>query len=779
MIAYVFPGQGSQAKGMGQGLFDEFSELTAQADKILGYSIKRLCIEDPGDQLGQTEFTQPALYVVNALSYLKKKKELGKKPDYVAGHSLGEYNALFVSGVFDFETGLKLVKKRGELMSLATGGGMAAVLGLGEEMVHEVIAYNNLQGLDVANFNTPTQIIISGAKDLIQRAKPVFESAGARSYVTLKVSGAFHSRYMQHAKESFEEYIEQYEFSKIQIPIISNVKARPYSQKEIKKILAEQITSSVKWTESIRYLMGKGVEEIIQVGPGNVLTGLVRTIQREAIPLTVADNEMEEDEPEWQMAPDILIKDAHEALDKTLNLTSRTEAGEMHTITRITAHSLGSSEFKKDYGIKYAYVTGSMYRGISSKEMVVKVGKAGLMGFYGSGGVEMDVLEETIQYIQRELSKGEAYGINLIHTPNKPEIEEKIVDLFIKYNVRNVEASAFMSMTPALVRYRLKGLSRDGEGRVVSKNRVIAKVSRPEVAEAFLSPAPEFIMNKLLVENKITSDEIQMAMKIPMADDLCVEADSGGHTDHGVAYALMPAMFKLRDEMMRKYKYGKQIRVGAAGGIGTPAAAAAAFMLGADFIVTGSINQSTIEAGTSDAVKDLLQQINVQDTEYASAGDMFEIGAKVQVLKKGVFFPARANKLYDLFRQYNSIDEIDSKVRRNLEEKYFKKSLENVYEEIKARHSPEEIDKAEKTPKHKMALIFKWYFNYSSRLALSGDQNNRVDYQIHCGPALGAFNQWVKGTPLENWRNRHVDEIGIKLMLETAQYLNERFKAMA
>ncbi|HEX3030053.1 MAG TPA: ACP S-malonyltransferase [Clostridia bacterium] len=599
MIAYVFPGQGSQTKGMGQGLFDEFGELTAQADKILGYSIKRLCIEDPGDQLGQTEFTQPALYVVNALSYLKKKKELGIKPDYVAGHSLGEYNALFASGVFDFETGLKLVKKRGELMSLATEGGMAAVLGLEEEMVHEIIEYNNLHGLDVANINTPTQIVISGTKDLIQRAKPVFEAAGARSYVILKVSGAFHSRYMQHAKESFEEYIAQYEFSKIQIPIISNVKARPYSQKEIKKILSEQITSSVKWTESIRYLMGKGVEEIIQVGPGNVLTGLVRTIQREAVPLTVADNEMEEDEPERQMAPDILIKETHEALDKTSNLTSRTEAGEMHTITRITAHSLGSSEFKKDYNIKYAYITGSMYRGIASKELVVKVGKAGLMGFYGSGGVEMDVLEENIQYIQRELSEGEAYGINLIHNPNKPELEEKIVDLFIKYNIRNVEASAFMSMTPALVRYRLKGLSRDGEGRVVAKNRVIAKVSRPEVAEAFLSPAPEFIMNKLLAENKITSDEIQMAMKIPMADDLCVEADSGGHTDHGVAYALMPAMFKLRDEMMCKYQYDKQIRVGAAGGIGTPAAAAAAFMLGADFIVTGSINQSTIEAGTS------------------------------------------------------------------------------------------------------------------------------------------------------------------------------------
>lgn len=192
--------------------------------------------------------------------------------------------------------------------------------------------------------------------------------------------------------------------------------------------------------------------------------------------------------------------------------------------------------------------------------------------------------------------------------------------------------------------------------------------------------------------------------------------------------------------------------------------------------MTGSINQCTVEAGTSDEVKDLLQQMNVQDTEYAPAGDMFEMGARVQVLKKGLFFPARSNKLYDLYRQYNSIDEIDDKTKAQIQEKYFKRSFESVYETVRTRY-PQVVEKAERNPKYKMALIFRWYFSYSTRLALQGDQENKVDYQIHCGPALGAFNQWVKGTKLEDWRNRHVDEIAEKLMTETAALLNRRFNS--
>lgn len=297
----------------------------------------------------------------------------------------------------------------------------------------------------------------------------------------------------------------------------------------------------------------------------------------------------------------------------------------------------------------------------------------------------------------------------------------------------------------------------------------------------FLTPPPERVLNKLLEAGKITAEEAQLAKKVPMADDVCVEADSGGHTDMGVAYTLMPALLKLRDDMMAQYKYARRIRIGAAGGIGTPEAAAAAIILGADFIVTGSINQCTVEGGISDVVKDMLQQMNVQDTEYAPAGDMFELGAKVQVMRKGVFFPARANKLYTLYVQYNSLDGIDAKTRSQLEDKYFKRSFADIWSDCESffsKNDPAQLARAEKSPKHKMALVFRWYFRMTTRIALKGDVSRKVDFQVQCGPALGAFNQWIKGTPLEDWHNRHVDEIAEKLMQATAALLNSRIKTL-
>jgi malonyl CoA-acyl carrier protein transacylase len=295
MIAYIFPGQGSQNKGMGGNIFDEFKELTAQADEILGYSIRKLCLEDPEGNLGKTQYTQPALYIVNALSYLQKVRETGRVPDYVAGHSLGEYVALFAAGAFDFTTGLKLVQKRGELMSYATGGGMAAVIGLSGEQIADILQQNNLQSIDMANYNSPTQIVISGLKRDIERAQPIFEGIkDVQMFVPLKTSGAFHSRYMEEARKEFAGFIDSFDFGELAIPVVSNVHARPYKQADIKRNLIEQITHLVKWTESIRYLMGLGEMKFEEIGSGKVLTGLVRRIQREAGPLVVENIERED-----------------------------------------------------------------------------------------------------------------------------------------------------------------------------------------------------------------------------------------------------------------------------------------------------------------------------------------------------------------------------------------------------------------------------------------------------------------------------------------------------
>lgn len=287
MNAYVFPGQGSQKKGMGEGLFDEVREYAAverEVDALLGYSMRKLCLEDPDNRLKETQYTQPSLYVVNALHYYKAIAD-GARPDFVAGHSLGEYDALLAAGVFDFLTGLRLVKKRGELMAQAKNGGMAAVIGLPADAVAKVIADNGLTTLDVANFNTPTQTVVSGPVDDIKRGGPFFESAGAQLYVALQVSAAFHSRYMVEASKAFADFLAPMTFAAPRIPVIANVDAQPYPTDNVtaavKSHLVNQITSSVQWTRTVQYLLGRGVQEFREMGPGNVLTRMVQQIRQQ------------------------------------------------------------------------------------------------------------------------------------------------------------------------------------------------------------------------------------------------------------------------------------------------------------------------------------------------------------------------------------------------------------------------------------------------------------------------------------------------------------------
>ncbi|MFT5130477.1 MAG: malonyl CoA-acyl carrier protein transacylase [Rhodothermales bacterium] len=275
---FLFPGQGAQTVGMGADLFDRFADRTAEADAVLGYSIKALCLEDANEKLGQTQFTQPALYTVNALAYEAAIAD-GDAPDVVAGHSLGEYNALHAAGVFDFATGLRLVQRRGAIMSQASGGGMAAVLKLSEADVRAVIADSGLDSIDIANLNSPGQTVISGPAADIAAAQGAFEEAGAR-YIPLAVSGAFHSRYMQSAQDEFDAFLAEFALAAPQIPVIANVTAAPYEADAVQSTLSSQIANSVRWTESMGWCLSQGEPEFTELGPGRVLSGLLRQIQR-------------------------------------------------------------------------------------------------------------------------------------------------------------------------------------------------------------------------------------------------------------------------------------------------------------------------------------------------------------------------------------------------------------------------------------------------------------------------------------------------------------------
>ena len=326
-------------------------------------------------------------------------------------------------------------------------------------------------------------------------------------------------------------------------------------------------------------------------------------------------------------------------------------------IPPINLQQLGDSNFLAAHGVKYAYVTGAMAGGIASEEMVIALGKAKILSSFGAGGLPPERLETAIKSIQAALPHG-PYAFNLIHSPNDMAIERRAVNLYLKYQVRTVEASAFLDLTPNIVYYRVAGLSLNDANQIEIKNKVIAKVSRREVASKFLQPAPARILKELLEQGLITDLQAKLATKVPMADDITVEADSGGHTDNRPLVCLLPSIISLRNEIQEQFQYQQPIRIGVAGGIATPQSALAAFMMGAAYIMTGSINQSCVESGACNHTKKLLAQAEMADMIMAPAADMFEMGVKLQVLKRGTMFPMRAQKLYELYRNYNSIEEI-------------------------------------------------------------------------------------------------------------------------
>jgi len=341
MKAFMFPGQGSQARGMGGTLFDEFAELTERADKVLGYSIKELCLEDPRRELSKTQFTQPALYVVNALTYFKKLGESGQKPDYLAGHSLGEINALLAAECFDFEVGLKLVQKRGELMSQVSNGAMAAILNGTKEEIETILKDNGLTNIDLANYNTPSQIVISGLIDEIGKAQQFFQS-GKMLYYPLNTSGAFHSRFMRSARDKFQTYLKRFKFSDPKIPVISNVTARPYESGGIVENLSNQIASTVRWSESIQYLMevaaGGEPMQFEEIGHGEVLTKIVHTIKQQTADLAKAASLQEIRQPaaKAEARPATDTAQEPEARD-AVAATNKPAAGKLPAVDKVAA----------------------------------------------------------------------------------------------------------------------------------------------------------------------------------------------------------------------------------------------------------------------------------------------------------------------------------------------------------------------------------------------------------------------------------------------------------
>jgi len=435
--------------------------------------------------------------------------------------------------------------------------------------------------------------------------------------------------------------------------------------------------------------------------------------------------------------------------------------------------TLGNPTFLADHGLRFPYYTGAMANGIGSEEIVIAMGEGGMLGFFGAAGLAPARIEAAVKRIQEQLGD-KPYGFNLINSPGEPVWQEEVADIYIRHGVPLIEASAYVALSLPLVRYRVHGIYRNEGGEVVAPNRVIAKLSRVEVAQRFFDPPPAKMLKKLVEAGHISEAQAEMAAEIPMAQDVTMEADSGGHTDHRAALAALPAMLALRDRKMAEHGYARPLRVGLAGGVATPWSGAAAFTLGADYIVTGSINQACQESGSSPLVRGMLAAASQTDVDVAPAADMFEMGVTVQVLKKGTRFCQRGMKLFEIYKRCDGLEHIPADEREKIEREIFRMPLEQVWEETRAffaERDPRQIEKAESNPRHKMALVFRWYLGQSSGWANRGVEDRQEDFQIWCGPAMGAFNEWVTGTCLESVDARRVVPVAQNILLGAAKVL--------
>ncbi|GIJ29512.1 polyketide biosynthesis protein PksE [Micromonospora qiuiae] len=765
----VFPGQGSQRTGMAADYHREFETVRrtfAEASDVVGEDLRRICFE-PDPRLHLTEFTQPCVLTAEVAAYRVAVAEFGLRARYFGGHSLGEYTALVAAGALPFAEAVSLVRARGALMQQAVpaGQGSMAALLLDDVADSGAVDVALATGLEVANVNSPVQIVVSGAVENLERAREALaRSHPSLTFVRLKVSAPFHSSAMRPAEDEFAAELARHA-SRLRpdraAAVTSNYTGDFHEPAALMSNLVRQITGPVRWLENMRTLAGTGEGQVFEIGPRAALAKFFRAYGRTAIPVTNLA------EAATLLSPGRVGR-APELSTATGGGQPVAAGGSLPDLTpaELTPGRLGDPGFRADHGVRWAYVVGGLAPGVTSPRLVIRLAGAGLLGYLGVDGLDPAQIKAAVGEVRAGVPAGAPWGVSVAHDPHHPALAARTIDLLRRLDVNRLEAIGFTDDITELVGYRLAGL-RLVDGRPRPARRLLARVSRPEVARLFLGPPPTAVVDLLRERGVLTTDEARLAAYLPVADDVCVDASATGQPNET---SLLPGIRRLRDRIAADHGWPAGSRVGVAGELGTPEVVAAAFVLGADFVLTGALNMCTPEAGASALAKDMLADAGVGDFATAPAYHTFEAGGRVAVLRRGLFFPSRADKLHQLYQSHTGGD-MDPAERERIEKQFFGRGFDEVWAEIAADHAgwdQEEIRRAERDGRLRFALLCRWYLREAARRAMVGDIGDRLNFLIPGGPAVGAFNDAVRGTVLEKWADRHVDRVAEFLMLGAA-----------
>jgi trans-AT polyketide synthase, acyltransferase and oxidoreductase domains len=716
--AWLFPGQGSQRRGMGAELFDSYPDLISAADDILGYSVRQAC-GSGGRPLGDTAYVQPLMFVINAL-HLRRALDESPPPDYLAGHSLGEISALHAAGCMDFATGLDLVRRRGALMAACPPGAMLAVLGVCIEQVGELIASHGLAATDIANHNLPDQVVVAGPEGEITRLAGVLDELQLGRTARLNVSVAAHSRHMLPAAAEFANVLDGIAFAAPRIPVFCAATAELHEAPAIGRRLAEQLTGRVRWWEVMAALSRAGVDQIREVGPGQVLERM------------------------WLRAADRL---------PGRDPAARTPAPPS---AAVPARGSGDPGVLRAYGLRLPYLVDALPYGISGPAMLRRLAKAGLFGFLGTRGVPIAEVAADVSDLGTQDALGR-WGIELPPERLDPARALAITSLALDAGVGHAVTAGWAGVSPQLVRWRF------GRGKTSGgQRRLLVRVTASHQAEAFLRPAAAELVAQLVRSGELDPAGAQDARRLPVATDICVHPEPGG----AAASLLLSVQRAVRDTGGSREGSVEPAPVGV-GGIGTPEEIASAILLGADFLVTGTINQCTPQARTSEAVKGLLATVTTADTVIGPSAELFCLGGLEHMVRKATLFPARAARLYGLHQACASLGHLTPATRRLLESDYFGQPLDLLAGSAPGQDAEPPV-----------ADLLARYFDLGTRAALAGRLEQQLNWHIPGGPEIGAFNLAADRLDLADWRVRDVDVVAERLIAAGARLLDVRLHAV-